>query len=330
MKMRRVPLVLCLLCWGVLSWAWASNDEAVQISTRVDHARVKLGETVVVTEDVSYPRGVDIDLPKPESLALAPFEIRDATQVKLPGTADRETTRYTLQLAAYQNGKLSLPPLQIGYRDADGKPQLAQSPALNIEVERAASVPLPQTPTSASKSGAPAATVDIRDIKNPNPVVTPLWMRLSLAACLTVLLAMVVGFALWALRRRRYRLSAPATADALALAELDRLTAENLPAQGHLKLHYERLSHIVRSYLSRRFDLPILEHTTVEVVRMMTAVDGKDSLSDQVGPILSEADLIKFARQQVPADRALRQVSAARHLVETTRPGRDVLKSEEA
>jgi hypothetical protein len=282
---------------------------------------VKLGETFALTVDVSYPPGLEVVLPKPESLSFPPFEVRDAIETNLPSSGGRQVARYTVHLAAYENGRLSLAPFQVEYRGADRALQGAQSAPLSVEVQRVAGVPVAATPDPLVKGAAAQSNVDIHDIKPMDSVPTPMWLTVLIVAGLGLPIVLAIGglgVLLW--RRQRRRRALANTPDRLALAALDRLEAENLAGQGFVKMHYDRLAQILRTYLAGRFQLPVLEHTTSEVVHMMGEVESDRSLPNRVGPILGEADLVKFAKRQVSADKALTQVKAVRELVEVTRP----------
>jgi hypothetical protein len=298
MKTLLPGLVLVALACGP---TLAQTVAPVQITAHVDHAAVGLGKTVQLTVDVSYPPSVKVALPAADSLRFAPFEVRDAVETPLPDVAGRKQARYTVHLANYQDGKATVPPFRVDYVAPNGAQTTAQSEPISIEVERAA--------------GA-SAKADIHGLKPLAAVVIPRWLRgLELGAAALGALALLM-----LLRRIFRRRSASKTAHGLALAALDRLMSEDLPSKGKLKLHYDRLAEILRAYLARRFELPVMEHTTGEVVTMMESRGFDESLCAQVGPVLQESDLVKFARLQVAPDHARVQVGIVRGIVESTRP----------
>jgi hypothetical protein len=279
----------------------------VDVSAHLDKRTAQLGETVVLTVDVTWPRSLDVTLPAADKLDFAPFEVRDAVSTPLPEANGRKGVRYTARLAAYQTGKLTVPGLSIEYR-VDGKTATTKSAALPLEIQ------------PAFTAGKNDPKDDIRDLKPMTEIPTPLWMYATAgAAGLAVVL--LVGWGIRALVRRLGRKTPlPTTPHGIALLALDQLVAANLPAQGMLKQHYDRLAEILRNYLAQRFDLPVLEHTTAEVVAMMRARNFEEALRTDVRLVLDEADLVKFARLQVPLEKAFAQVHSVRTIVERTIP----------
>lgn len=299
--------------------ATAETPSPVELTGSVDRASAGLGQTVVLTVDVSYPANIDVTLPAAEGLDFAPFEVRDAVVTPQPLANGRKVVRYTVRLAAYDTGKQIIPPLKVDYKSGDKTTQTAQSAPIPIEVERAYAAPQP--PPQQQSQQPPQPTVpDIKPIKEPGDVPTPPWMYAAAgAAALAVVL--VIGFGVRALvRRLRQRVIVPTTPHGIALASLDALVAANLPAQGQMKAHYERLAEILRTYLSQRFDLAVLEHTTAEVVALMRERNFEDALRTDVRLVLDEADLVKFAKLQVPVEKAFAQCHAVRTIVERTIP----------
>ena len=281
---------------------------SVKATDRVDRTHARLGETIVLTIDVSYNRHTELDLPAAASLRFEPFEVRDAVETDLTPKADRKEARYTVRLAAYENGRQTIPSVGFSYIAADGSLQRTQSPPVTIDVERGAAL-------------APhGKNVEIHDIKPMQAVATPWWMTVGLCVAAGLLVAML-GLGLTALIRsyRRSKL-APSTPDGVALAALDELASDKLPEKGRLQLHYDRLAAILRNYLAQRFALPVLEHTTGEVIAMLEQMGFPEALCRQLGPVLIEADLVKFARLAVAPQRAMAQLEVVRNIVESTRP----------
>lgn len=283
----RQALLTALLGLGCASLGWA---QAVQVSAHVEKARVGLGETIVLTEDVTYSAADRVQLPAAESLLFPPFEVRDAVATSLPGG---QGTRYTVRLAAYENGPQTIPALSIPYGDG----QTASSRPVSIEVARAVQQP----------------AQEIHDLKPLPALATPVWIQALGFAPIALVLGLAAAALVKLIRRRR---AAAGTPRQQALAALKSLAAQDLPAQGRLKQHYERLSEILRTYLARRYQLPVLEHTSGEVVGMLE----DESLATPVATVLYQADLVKFARLEVPCDQARDQIGAVRRIIERSTP----------
>lgn len=331
--MKRALMTLALLACMTPVWAQAPapgvsdpspaialTESPVRLTSHIDRTAARLGETVVLTVDVTWPAALDVRLPSPDALDFSPLEVRDAVMTPQPVSEGRKAARYTVRLAGYEPGRRTVRPLEVSYKQPDDTTRTVGSPPLEVTIERASTVPAPPAAASGAPAPAPAAPVEIRELKAMEDIPTPLWMTaLVIGAGALVLAAGVLGTrALF--RRLRRKAVVAMSPHAAALAALDRLLADNLPAQGRLKAHYDGLAEILRTYLSARFGLPALELTTAELVARMREERFDETLRADVRLVLDEADLVKFARLEVPIDKAFAQAHVVRTVVERTVP----------
>lgn len=148
------------------------------------------------------------------------------------------------------------------------------------------------------------------------PINYWLWGGIALAV-LAAIAALV-----WWIRKRRSRgaVEAPAVKlppEVIALAELERISALNLPARGDYKQHYTLVVDTVRRYLEARYGVEAMDRTTYELMddleRRRVSVDGLE-------PLLNEADLVKFAKVTPSPESATAAVNKAREMVIRTTP----------
>ena len=76
----------------------------------------------------------------------------------------------------------------------------------------------------------------------------------------------------------------------------------------------------MKRYAGRRFQVPYLERTTLEVMADLkqTRLDYEESL--RVRGILNVADIVKFARVKIPAESSERMIPEGFRFVDETRP----------
>lgn len=302
MNRRALPFLIAVLLFSV-SVVHAQTSSSVTLNAHVDRATATLGETVLLTIDVAWPPTMDVQLPAAENLNFAPFEVRDAVMTPMPVSAGRKIARFTVRLAAYETGTLTVPAFKLDYKTADKKARTASTRPIEIQI-------IPPAPSSTDKPG------EIRDIKSMDDIPTPSWVYVTAGAGgLLVAIALGLGAAALIRRARRPR-PAVTTPHQIALAALQKLLAENLPSRGELKLHYDRLASILREYLARRFGLPVLEHTTNEVVSLMRNRGFEDELRTEIRRVLDEADLVKFAKLSTSEEKALAQIQVVQGIVE--------------
>ena len=146
-----------------------------------------------------------------------------------------------------------------------------------------------------------------------------------------VALALAVALAFWLLARARREPAAqptpppPTPPHEVALADLRVLRQR---ADLDDKAYYSRLDHILRRYLEDRYGVPALERTSGEVTALLRDRDLPDvaELSD----LLSQVDLVKFARAELPAARRAAAVDRVEAFVLATRPAPVVVEREGA
>lgn len=132
-----------------------------------------------------------------------------------------------------------------------------------------------------------------------------------------------IGVLIYFIRKNKYkeveRVQELSLKDRTMLA-IDSLEKERLWEKNRLKEHYIELSFIMRSYLSARYEINLLEKTTHETKLLLSQKGLHDETIQVIVKILSESDMVKFARSQ-PEEMAVFKVSQlARQVVSETSP----------
>ncbi len=269
----------------------------VRVTVTVTPQDVTVGQTFTVELATSAPPGTGITFPEgvaDETIELAP---QAGTGTPLPpGVARYQGRCFTLAEAA-------VPPLTLRYRLPDGR-----------EGETTTS-PVPLRIVSILPKGEEApALADIRP-----PVQVP--VTAIFVAAVAVLVAALAALLFALLRRRRAQATVPAAPkvppDAEALAALDRLAAAGLVERQEYKAFYVALMAIAKRYLERRFEAPILEMTTTEMVAFLRRHPLGSELLGTVRELAQAADHVKFARGDAQRALAERHLAQARELVAT-------------
>jgi hypothetical protein len=212
--------------------------------------------------------------------------------------------RQRLVLAAFHPGKVELPPVAIALPLGAGTVQAWTPRGLALAVR------------SVLPAGAAA-----RDL-HPRPPAPLRPLPLGTAFfCTLAVLAAAAAAGIWALWRRERRRRVAAGEEAPArpllaplpelLAALDRLAGE----PSALALH-TGISQALRRYLGRAVGFPAPESTTTEIQRLLLARGWPSAHVRLPVDLLRACDLVKFARQQVPAADARERLAAARRLGE--------------
>ena len=139
--------------------------------------------------------------------------------------------------------------------------------------------------------------------------VTPWWLWLALAAAVLLLLL------LWWWRRSRKRSKPVALPDPFAHAEREfaRIESLSLIEAGERGRYVALMVEVLRDYLAARYAKAPLSYTSSEV---LASLHGERTVpNERLTRVLTEADLIKFGRRPVTAQRARELGREARTIV---------------
>ncbi len=200
---------------------------------------------------------------------------------------------------------VSLPPIKVRYRLADGTEGEAATEAVPIHVLSV----LPKDPGERK----------LADIRGPLSVAVggAFWAAL---AGLVVLLAILVT---WLIKRHRAPETAvtpatpPQSPDAEARAALDRLAASDLLTRGEYRAYYIALTDIAKRYLERRLQAPVLEMTSSEMVSFLRDHPSGKAHATAARDLATAADLVKFARGSAVFDEARRHMAGVRQIIDS-------------
>jgi len=122
------------------------------------------------------------------------------------------------------------------------------------------------------------------------------------------------GLLIWWLFRRRRRKPAVVVVDPFerAESEFERIEALHLIDAGERGRHVTLMVEVLRDYLAARYAAAALSQTTTELQR--SARELSFVPQDRLIRVLTEADLIKFARRPVSGDRA-REIGREAHAI---------------
>lgn len=141
-----------------------------------------------------------------------------------------------------------------------------------------------------------------------------------------LLLLVLIPIALIIFLKKRRQKNIPVRIEkAMSLKErtlmaIDALENEKLWEQDRLKEHFVELSYILRSYLTARYDISLLEKTTYETKLLLTQKGLNDDTIETIGRILSESDMVKFAKSRPEVIEILKVSTLARQIVAETSP----------
>jgi hypothetical protein len=139
------------------------------------------------------------------------------------------------------------------------------------------------------------------------------------------LVGLAIGVLIWYQLKRRKQLPLVVTVkpdlpmDVIALNKLSELKAKNLWQHGEIKAYYSELTDVIREYLEKRYQIKTQEKTTDEIFEGLRAADITAENKGKLYSLLSNADLVKFAKGNPDAAENERSMAEAVELVMKTR-----------
>lgn len=282
--------MIALLLVVLLQGSAAPPQRDVQRGVTVRPDTVTVGEPFLLTVRARAPRGATIAFPAgPDSSAAT--ELVDPRVVREnPDTAALDQSA-SYRMVAWDTGTVTANFADIRVT-VGGRPRLVPVGAVRVYVR---SVLPADTALRVPKLA--------RDIV---PAARPWWWWWPIAIAILAALALL-WLLIWWLRRRRRR-GAGTDEDALVVAEREfaRIDGLGLVEAGERGRFVALYVDVLREYLASRVQAASRSLTSTELLAALRAEPTVPA--PRLAPILAEADLIKFARRPVTADRA-RQIA---------------------
>lgn len=135
----------------------------------------------------------------------------------------------------------------------------------------------------------------------------------------------ILGIIVFILLKRRKREEPEEEEKPLSLRQrtlfaIDALEKAKLWEKDRLKEHFVELSMILRLYLTSRYEISLLEKTTYETKLLLTQKGLNEETVEVIARILSESDMVKFAKSEPETIAILRVSTLARQIVAETSP----------
>lgn len=294
-------VMLLAAMWALHSETAFAQMSPIGVGLTSNAESVTVGEVLTLTLTVNHPGDHHVvfpDVPR----EWDEFEVRKTTHLPTEiGEGDALISVMTIEAVLFQPGVHSTPELSVAVRRPDGS--VINRPVRPIEVEVA----------SVLASGAN----ELRDIRPqaevPYPTTWP-WMFGGLTGAMALIL---VGVYFW---RRMLSEAAVQPQQVLtplehALLTLDRIEEQDLPRQGRYLDHYALVADCLREYLFGQFRIPASELTSEQSISVLDRRPVPPNDVRDLGEVLGEADLVKFARLAPELGDARAAVVTARRVV---------------
>jgi hypothetical protein len=281
---------------------------------------IGIGDVFNVQLTIETPSDGQLLLPDLPTV-LEPFELYSQPQIsELPEMAGSRRIDMSLEVTCYESGIQAFQPIPVGWESEDGltTDSTATDPFI-IQVQGV----VPDSILALTDS-----TQQVHHLLQPNRGRIIGFSVSEAIPWLLVVLGLVGGYFLirWLVRKRKEAVAEaeegppPIPPHRIALQELDRLRDRKLYQAGEIKLFYSILTDIIRKYIEGRYDVPALESTSFQLLRMIERYLGDEKLQTALQTMLSDADLAKFARHRPDAETCQKDLENGYFLVDNTKP----------
>lgn len=266
----------------------------VQAAVDVDRDTVRIGDPFVVQVGIRAPLGATIEFP-PGPDSTAAVQALDPARIETRPDSDGVVQWAYYRVAAWD---VDQQPITLGDVVVRLGGNVRRIPLRGNTVFVASVLPADST----LRVPKPARALFTFDV--------PLWWVWALVAAALLLLLL-----LWWWWRRRRKHAPAAVVDAFAQAEREfaRLEKLGLVEAGERGRYVALVVEVLRDYFAAKYDVASLSLTSSE---LKAALRGQRAVAlTRLARLLDEADLIKFARRPVTAERARELGKEARAIV---------------
>ncbi len=308
--MKRTLLLALLLCAPL-----ARAQETPCTTSRLEPDSIGIGDRFDLVIEVEKDLVQVVEFPTFEPPAGSGFEV-----VALPpvDTLERDGRRLRLakryRLAAFEEGRFNLGRAQVLYADKNILDTLQVGDSLLLEV---------------GTFRIDSTSHSIFDLKGQRTLPFRFAEIRGYVAWGLAALALLAAAA-WALRRwlaargRRlgdlFRPAPPLPPHVAAIRALEALHHQKLWQNNRHKLYYSGLTDILRTYIAARWEIGAMEMTSDEIVAALRNTELPDKARRDLGAILRNADLVKFAKATPEAEENEADYLKCYYFVEETKP----------
>jgi|GEM_PF-542365 len=304
---RIVVMLLALVC--LAPWVTAQEQAAVTLSAAVEPGEWTVGDHIGFTLVLTHPPELTPALPEVGDV-LGPFTVQgvlDGGSRSLEDGREEQTWRYTI--SAWEPGALEIPPVSVALSGGESGTTTVRSEPVTVTLVSV---------IEEEQQG------DIADLRPPAELPWSFIPALLWSLAVLAVLAALLWFRVWWIRRRRQEPlldeASLLTPRALAIRELQRLTASDLLKHDRFKAFYIAISGIIDRLLHGALGVATVERTTGEIMRDLRERAPGTPLVPAAAEFYEACDRVKFSRH-VPGDAENSGVIAAAYrLVDLAAP----------
>lgn len=269
---------------NIVSQKYSSSDNLIKVETKVSTSTL-LGVIIPYEVNLKYSKDILIDDLKIVD-TLSNFEVKSSykSAVKSNFFSKYLNQKYYFYLTKFDIGQFIIKGLSINYKLKDKNLNFTL-PDIIITINSL--IDLNKDKLKDKKLGF----VDIKKIENIFPFVLFCFF-------IATIIIFLLGFVLYKYlyERKIQSIEKKLSPHDRAFFRLNKISSLNFKDDIEIKFFYIELSEILREYLENRYEIEILDKTTMEVYHTLLKSKFDKKEARELRDLMTEMDLVKFAK----------------------------------
>ena len=285
-----------------------AKAQEISASASIDTNDVLIGERIGLTLQFQSEEKASVVWPSiPDT--ISGLEVLERTEIDTASSDNSYMLSQELAITSFESGTFSIPELTFMYEKknmqdlypAKTSPLLLRFGTVKVDTTKAA-----------------------KDIKAPLDEPVTLAEYFWYFVISIALLAIAAGIYYYMKKMRkpkeleRFEYDPKIPPHMIALEALKQLDSEKLWQKGMVKKYYIRLTEIIRIYIEKRYKIPALEMTTVEIIDALKYTEAGEDQIFNLQRMMELSDLVKFAKHEPLSDENSSSMKIAEEFVRST------------
>jgi len=280
----------------------------ISLSTTIDKTKGYIGDEFHYRITIVSPKSYFL-FPPNLGDNLGSFQIRDFQQSEKNISKSSIEKKYDFTLSAYMTGAFTIPVFSIYYKDEKGQTNHLQTDKINVEILKMTSSQM--------------TNKDIKDLKAQFKMKDNLlWLKI-LVGILLLLFIMVLIYIKNFKKKSNFieniiKKEPQLPPDEEALQKLQEIKNSDLLSEGHIKEYYSLVNEVIRTYISRRFNIVTLEASSYDILQELEKIYLSQEIFKLIEIFLEKSDMVKFAKYKPSGNEVKGFIESAFEIVSLT------------
>lgn len=275
---------------------YISKDKLIEIETSISTSTL-IGDIINYKINIEYSPKILINETNPIS-TLQNFEIKDysfSPPKKKNLFSNKIIKKYSYKISTFTKGQFKVYGVEINYKFQDQNLSF-KIPDINITVKGL---------FDENKKNSKLNKNKMFDIKNLEKIYSKK-IIISIIIFIIIFGPLVIYYFLFYRKKLELISKKNLLPHEIAFSKLKFLKETPLVSSNEIKIFYITLSEILREYLENRYNIEILEKTTMEIFQELKKIGFQKKDAIELRDVMSEMDLVKFAKY-IPENELINQ-----------------------